>query len=136
MLRKTLLITIIAIVLISLFPTSVLAETGPRPPITPDEPTDCGVWAYNPVRSGSSVNGKGEISCATNHPSLKVGVQVCDWTGRCTSPAVTKTCSNTNYCSATASLSYSSARQWKTAVSGYQGTAWQAYYETSWVSIP
>ena len=70
MLRKTMFIATIAVILLSLTPSTASADTGPQPPIQPLEPLDCGVWAYNPVKSGSNVNGKGEISCATNHASL------------------------------------------------------------------
>lgn len=46
MLRKALLVSTIVIVLMSLFPSRALAETGPQPPTNPDAPLDCGVWAY------------------------------------------------------------------------------------------
>ena len=129
MLNRTLLIFAIVVIVLSLFPSVVLADTGPLPPV------DCGVWAYNPVRSGSNVNGKAEVSCLTNHQSLRVVAGLRDWTGRYISKA--KTCYNINYCSTSATLSYSPGRQWQTDVSGYvSDISWQAYYATNWISIP
>jgi len=135
MLRKSLLLGTIIVVFLSLLPTVALAEAGPQPPIDPDLPLDCGVWAWDPVKSGTNVNGKGEVSCATNHSSLRVVSGLRDWTGRYTSK--TKTCYGANYCTVTATLSYSSGRQWQTDVSGYvSDISWQAYYATNWKSIP
>src|SRR5215211_6868596 len=82
--KQNLLIFAIVVIVLSLFPSVVLADTGPLPPV------DCGVWAYNPVRSGSNVNGKAEVSCLTNHQSLRVVAGLRDWTGRYISK--TKTC--------------------------------------------
>jgi hypothetical protein len=134
-LRKPLLLATIIIVFLSLLPTVVLADAGPQPPIDPDLPLDCGVWAELPKKSGANVEGKGEVSCATNHSSLRVVAGLRDWTGRYTSK--TKTCYGTNYCNVTATLSYFSGRQWQTDVSGYvSDISWQAYYATNWISIP
>ena len=134
MLRNTVFIVTIIVVLLSLSPSGALADAGPQPP-QPNVPNDCGVWAYNPQRSGSNVNGKSEVSCASNHSSLRVVSGLRDWTNRYTSK--TKTCYNTDYCTVTATLSYSPNRQWKTDVSGYvSDIPWQAYYATNWISIP
>lgn len=135
MFHKTLLIFTIAFILLSPTSSRVLADTRSQPLFEPDVPSDCGVWAYNPVRSGSNVNGKAEVACDTNHSSLRVVAGLRDWTNRYTSK--TKTCYNTDYCTTTATLSYSPGRQWKTDVSGYvSDIPWQAYYATNWISIP
>jgi hypothetical protein len=131
--KKFVVTVMVVVILLASFTTSALAD-DPKPPIQPLVPLDCGVWAYDPVRSGASVNGTGEISCLTAHASLKVVVGLKDWTNRYTSKV--KTCYNKNYCSTTATLSYSSGRQWLTDVSGYMGTYWQAYDTSNWVAIP
>jgi len=134
MLRKVVFIVTITVLLLSLFPSGVLAGSEYQPP-NPNVPVDCGVWADNPKKSGTSVNGKAEVSCASNHSSLKVVAGLRDWTGRYTTK--TKTCYNTYYCTTTAILSYSPGRQWQTDVSGYvTDIPWQAYYATNWISIP
>lgn len=136
MLRKPLLLATTLIILISLLPTAVLADAGPQPPIDPDLPLDCGVWAYNPVKSGSNVNGKGEVSCTTNHLSLRVVAGLRDRTGS-RYISKTKTCYGTNYCTVTATLSYFPGREWQTDVSGYvSDISWQAYYVTNYIFIP
>lgn len=128
-------VTATAFLLLILLTSIASADTGPQPPVNPDAPLDCGVWAYNPVRFGSNVNGQGEVSCLTNHSSLRVTAGLRDWTGRYTSKV--KTCYNTSYCSVTATLSYSPGRQWQTDVSGYvSDISWQAYYATNWIAIP
>lgn len=135
MLRKSLLPFLIIVAFLSLSTTSALANEGPQPPLEPDAPLDCGVWALNPVKEGTIVKGEGEVSCATNHASLRVVAGLRDWTGRYSSK--TKTCYNASYCTVTATLSYSSGRQWQTDVSGYvSDISWQAYYATNWISIP
>lgn len=129
MLRKTVFIFTIVVVLLSLSPSGASAAAGPLPP-SPDALLDCGIWAYNPVRSGSNVNGKGEISCASNHPMLKVVAGLGNNDANPNRPHYTskvKICYNTNYCSVTASLPYVSGLCWSTDVSGYQGTDWQAW---------
>jgi len=130
MFKKPLIIAVIIAILLSLTPSLVLAYIPPLPP------TDCGVWAYDPVKSGSYVNGKAEVSCATNHSSLRVVAGIRDSpNNRYTSEQ--KICYNTNYCSVTASLSYYSGRSWQADVSGYvTDISWQAYYATNWISIP
>lgn len=133
-LHKIIPIVLIVTAIFSSTPSNVLADSGLQPP-SPNVPIDCGVWAYNPSRSGSNVNGKGEVSCSSNHASLKVTAGLRDWTGRYTTK--TKTCYNAIDCNITATLSYSSGRQWQTDVSGYvNDIPWQAYYATNWVSIP
>lgn len=135
MLRKSLLLATIIVVFLSPLPTGVLADAGPQPPIDPDLPLDCGVWAELPKKSGSNVNGKGEVSCATNHSSLRVVAGLRDSMNRYISK--TKTCYGANYCTVTATLSYVSGRQWQTDVSGYvSDISWQAYYATNWISNP
>ncbi|MGV8026227.1 MAG: hypothetical protein AB2L18_06710 [Anaerolineaceae bacterium] len=131
--KKYILIMFFSLILIGSSSIPVKADSL-TPTDEPKIPLDCGVWAYDPVRSGSYVNGTGEISCSTVHSSLKVVVGLKDWTNRYTS--TTKTCYNTSYCSTTATLSYSPGRQWITDVSGYMGTYWQAYDVSSWISIP
>jgi hypothetical protein len=99
----------------------------------PDTPVDCGVWANNPFKSGSVVKGKGIVSCATNHASIRVVVDVWDGVG---SPGYAeKTCYNANYCDATAQKQYTPGRSWITRTSGYVG-GWQGYYQTNWIYIP
>ncbi len=133
MLRKNLLITTIIVLLLSLLPTSVFAKTNDT--TTPYAPRDCGVWAYDPAKSGSNVNGKAEVSCASNHASLRVVAGLRDSAGRYISKS--KTCYNTNYCSITATLTYVANRDWQTDVSGYvTDISWSAYYATSWKHIP
>ena len=131
--KKIIFILFLGLIMIGSSTTPVQADSL-TPIDEPKVPLDCGVWAYNPVRSGSYVNGTGIISCDTVHASLKVVVGLKDWTNRYTS--TTKTCYNTSSCSATATLSYSPGRQWITDVSGYMGTYWQAYDTSDWVSIP
>ncbi len=132
MFHKVVMAAAAVIILAGLLSISVAADTHGLPP-SPKEPLDCGVWAYNPVRSGSNVIGKGEISCATAHPWLRVVTELQDWTGRYN--IKDKYCYGASYCSTTATLSYSPGRQWMTMVSGYMN-GWQAYYQTDWVSIP
>ncbi|HOJ01276.1 MAG TPA: hypothetical protein PLL88_06610 [Anaerolineaceae bacterium] len=131
---KFLFVLLLGMLFVGSSPIPVKADSSIPADNEPKVPLDCGVWAYDPVRSGSYVNGTGEISCATVHSSLKVVVGLKDWTNRYTS--TTKTCYSTSYCSTTASLSYSPGRQWITDVSGYMGSYWQAYDVSSWVSIP
>ncbi len=134
MFHRSLLMLVAVVLAVSLFFTSAVAAAGPQPPANnPDIPIDCGVWAYNPVRSGSNVNGTGEVSCATVHATLRVVAGLRDSNNRYTSRQ--KYCYNTNYCSTTATLTYYAGRQWQTDVSGYVGS-WQAYYASSWVYIP
>lgn len=90
---------------------------------TPDEYLDCGVWAYTPHKSGSNVVATGEISCDTNHSTLRVVAGVRDSTYRYHSSS--KYCYNTNYCVTTASLSHVADREWQGDVSGYVGS-WNA----------
>ncbi len=128
--RIIVLATIIALV----FPAfQVALAAPPAPPGGPDIPIDCGVWAYDPYKSGSSVKGKGEVSCASAHSQLKVNVELQDSAGR--HFYAQKTCNNASYCAATASGSYVAGRDWMTGVSGYVGS-WNAYYQTDWVHIP
>ena len=68
--KKFVITTIVVVILLVSFTTSASAG-APPPPIQPFIPLNCGIWAYNPVRSGSSVNGTGEISCLTTHASLR-----------------------------------------------------------------
>ena len=62
MLRKVVFIVTITVLLLSLFPSGVLAGSEYQPP-NPNVPVDCGVWADNPKKSGTSVNGKAEALC-------------------------------------------------------------------------
>lgn len=101
---------------------------------TPDAPLDCGVWAYEPYKSGSWVLGKGEVSCLTSHPHLRVVVGLKDQTGdRYISRP--KDCYYTSHCVKVVRLSYVGGRWWWTDVSGYT-TGWNAYYRTDSVYIP
>jgi hypothetical protein len=131
--KRFVVIVLTVVIFLGSYTTPVMADE-PQPTDQPKIPLDCGVWAYDPVRSGSNVNGTGEISCSTAHSSLKVVAGLRDWTDRYTSKV--KTCYNTDYCSVTATLSYSPGRQWITDVSGYMGTYWQAYDTSNWGSIP
>ncbi len=133
--RRIVIATTVVIVLTGLFATNVGAATSPKPP-SPQAPLvgSCGVWANNPVRSGSNVIGQAGVSCNTTYSWLEVVAELQDWTGRHTSTQ--KYCYGVSSCSATATLSYSSGRQWMTMVSGYAWGGWQAYYQTSWISIP
>jgi len=101
--------------------------------LEPDSPIDCGVWAYDPYRSGSLVKGKGEISCDTVKNQLKVNVELQDSAGR--HFYATNTCYSAKICTTTAQGSYIAGREWMTGVSGYAG-AWNAYYQTDWKPIP
>lgn len=126
---------LIAALVIVLGLAATNAAAGPPPPIDPDGPVgDCGVWAYNPGKSGSLVIGEGHVSCVYNHNQLKVVVQIRDSTGR-TGTAATKYCYSTNFCSKVASISYIGGRSYQTTVSGYVGS-WQGYYQSDWVYIP
>jgi len=134
--KKAACSVILVVCILSLLTVPVFAKASLSvvPTVIPYVAIDCGVTAYDPVRSGSYVKGMGEISCYTSHSSLKVVAGIKDWTNRYTS--ITKTCYSASACSITAQLSHSSGRQWITDVSGYMGTSWQAYDTSNWVSIP
>jgi hypothetical protein len=131
--KKLLSVGIAVTILLTLFPTAVMAD-GAQPPIQPRVPLDCGVSADSPVRQGTKVTGVGTISCLTNHSSLRAVVGLRDSAGRYISKE--KKCYNISFCATYVSLSYSSGRTWKTDFSGYMGTTWQAYTYSNWVSIP
>jgi hypothetical protein len=92
--------------------------------ITPDEALDCGVWAYTPYQTGTSVVGLAEVSCASKHSSIRVVAGLRDSAGRYNSTS--KTCYNTSTCQVSTTLSYIGPRTWQTDVSGYV-SSWNAY---------
>jgi len=133
MARKNLVILIVVILMNTFLAAFILAPSA----LAPDTPPPiCSVSFTDPLRSGDNVFGTGTIRCEDPQPKLIVVVQVADWTGRTTTPAETETCYNTNVCSTTASLSYSSGRQWQTRVSGYANNDFSEYVASNWISIP
>ncbi len=100
---------------------------------SPTLPVDCGVWAYNPYRSGSYVIGEGEISCASPHPYLEVVVGVGYSSSHYASRS--KSCHYTTKCHYYAFYPYTPGKTWHTDVSGYT-SGWSAYYESDGVYIP
>ena len=124
--HKFLLVATILVVTLSMVPSGASASAKLQPP-TPDVYLDCGVWVSNPYRIGSHVQADGEISCATSHPNLKVVVQLWDSAGN--TYASVHNCTNTDSCSTYEVLIYYPDRTWKSAVSGYQGSYWNAYYQ-------
>lgn len=130
---KKILITVLVLLGLTFISSDVNASKSQASGVIPLEYLDCGVWAYQPHRAGSNVSASGEVSCATNHAVLHVVAGLRDNTYRYN--GVEKYCYNTDYCSASVSLSYSSARQWQSDVSGYVGS-WQAYYASGWYYIP
>ena len=116
---RCLIISICCIALVFPFSTPVVVHAAPAAyQLSPQIPLDCGVDAYNPYRSGSTVYGKGDISCLTAHSSLKVVVEVLDTSGG-HGQSVTNTCYSASKCTATATESYTSGRGYYTATSGY-----------------
>ncbi len=87
--------------------------------------TYCEAYAGNPYKSGSTVYGLGYVSCTTEVSRITVVVQVrdrgssCEAVERSTNPAATNTCYDTDYCAATASLSYQANQYYDTVTSGY-----------------
>ncbi len=125
----------IILFLISMAYITNVSALDKTPPVSPMVLLDCGITAYNPVKSGTTVVGKGSISCASSHPSLKIVAGIKDVTGNRYTSSV-KTCANASSCTVSASLSYISGRYWYTDVSGYQGTDWNAYTISSQKFIP
>ncbi len=116
-----------------LLPVSQLSfASQPESPPGPEVPLDCGVWAYNPYKSGSYVYGRGYVECDTAQSTLKVKVELVDSAGRHFYKP--KTCYSTSYCEVTAKGSYVAGRDWQTRVSGYMGP-WNGYWETDWIHI-
>lgn len=127
--RKLILLTLI----VSLLSLPLMAFDWSPP--DPDGPVPiCSASASNPYKSGSNVKGTGTVTCVDPQPKLIVNVDLVDWTNRTASAS--KTCYNTTSCSATATLSYSSGRQWQTRVSGYANNNWNGYAQSSWIAIP
>jgi len=132
--RKYLLVTTIIIVILSFVPSGALAKTSLQPP-TPDVYLDCGIWVTDPTYMNGYVWTTGQISCATVHPNLKAVTQLWDLTGGRTT-SLEHNCQNTSFCTATVKLAYAPRRNWKSAISGYQGSYWNAYWQSDEVYIP
>lgn len=130
--KKKIIFICFAITLLLFFANLSPVKAFDQTNIFPDEYIDCGVWAYDPHKSGSNVVATGEVSCSTNHPSLRVVAGLRDNTYRYTSAS--QQCYNTSYCVVSVTLSYVSGRQWQSDVSGYVGS-WQGYYATGWKYI-
>ncbi len=109
---------------------------APVAPPEPDEPIDCGVWAWNPRRSidGSYVYATSFVSCDSVHSTLRVVAELVDTGGRL--HRTEKTCYSTTRCTAPQNrLSYIGRRYYTERVSGYVGS-WNAYYTTDPIWIP
>ncbi len=112
-----------------------LAHSHGGPP-EPDEPQDCGVWAYNPYHNpgGSYVYATSFVSCDSVHSTLRVVAELVDSSGRL--HRTEKTCYNTTICTAPQNrLTYIGRRYYQERVSGYVG-GWNAYYTTDPIWIP
>ena len=127
--RKLLLIAAGITILVALLMSTGDALAGGQS----DQRYFCQAWANDPYKYGSEVRGTGGATCTTTMSQIYVVVQLKDSYGR--NDWDYNTCYNTNSCTATASLSYVSNRQWQTRTSGYIGDFWEGYFETDWKDL-